>query len=700
MHTIPHHPKPTAFSTSAPGRLPRPGFGNFAWAFIAALFMFMVRAPAAGARLAERNGSWVLENDQLRVVVTPHSGTLVVLEKSGGREWTQLPGMSNQAGARFGNVHGTGRPARGLAFELGFGPGGTNRLRVSIRLPERGADLMVEADVADRGMSIENIYFLEPFVLDTAGAALVVADYCDGHLYPLDLRPFPRTWFSLPQIDMPWVGVCDLDKGFGYAIIVETPDDAFIRMKSVKRAERELIAPQVGWTASRGQFRYARRYFYHFAARGGYVALAKRYRSYARELGLIVPLKEKMKSNPAVGRLLGAPDVWGNASLDFAREAKAAGVKKMIIHGRTSAEDMRAINSLGYLTSEYDNYTDILPLEPGRELDSAHGQLPDDAVLQADGNRMKAWLTWDKKQYMKRCPALWLSAARIVVPKALAARPYLGRFIDVTTAEDLYECYDPKHPLTRTAKRQCGVDLLDYVRSLELVTGGEHGRWWAVPYLDYIEGMMSGGSYSWPAGWLLRPKTKDQQFDNPWGGKFSQWADYEKWGLGHAYRVPLWELVFHDCIVSTWYWGDSTDFLLAAAPEVTPKKDAFNILYGTIPILWANKEGSWTSARDLFLRTYRNTCKLHEVIATAEMLYHQFVTADRSVQRTRFDDGTEVVVNFGDAPHAAKLAGRSYLLPKNGFAVKGPRLEQSLTLVSGRPVTVIRTDDFTFTDSR
>ena len=158
--------------------------------------------------------------------------------------------------------------------------------------------------------------------------------------------------------------------------------------------------------------------------------------------------------------------------------------------------------------------------------------------------------------------------------------------------------------------------------------------------------------------------------------------------------------MFHDCIVSTWYWGDASDWLLEAAPEITPKKDAFNVLYGTIPLLWANKEGSWQKARDLFLRTYRNTCKLHEVIATAEMLSHEFVTPDRAVQRTRFSDGTQVIVNFGERPYAAKLGGRSYLLPQNGFAVKGPRIEQSLALVNGRPRTTIRTATFRYTGEK
>ncbi len=663
----------------------------------------MSRFACAGAQVSHEGERWSLENEQIRVTVDAQLGMLAVLEKVGGHEWKQTPATEGKGGPRFRQVREITVPKEGILFEGGFGWHEGEPIPVSVRLmlPDQGADLLVEADMVQRETEVPNFAFLEPLAHDSPAGVLVVADYSNGHLIPLDMKPFPRRWFSASRLDMPWVGLCDLEEGFGYMILVETPDDANIEIRTLRVSGRELTAPRVVWTSSKKQFRYPRRLMYHFAAHGGYVALAKRYRAYAREQGLVVTLAEKLKRNPNVARLFGAPDVWGDASLAFARQAKAAGVEKMIIHGRTSPVDMKAINDLGYLTSEYDNYTDVLPVEPGKEISSNRDHIPESVVLRADGERMKAWLTFDRRQqFMKRCPALWVSTAKRVVPKVLEKHPYLGRFIDVTTAEDLYECYDAKHPLSRTDKRECGVALLGYVRSLGLVTGGEHGIWWAVPHLDYIEGMMSGGSYSWPAGHLIRPKSKDQEFTSPWGNRLSKWEEYAKWGIGHEYRVPLWELVFHDCLVSTWYWGDASDFLLDAAPEVTARKDAFNILYGTIPLLWANREGAWRKSRDVFLRTYRNTCKLHEVIAGTEMLSHEFVTRDRAVQRSRFSDGTEVVVNFGETPYSAVLGGKKYLLPQNGFAVKGPRIEQSLSIVDGRPVATITSGGFHYSDAK
>jgi hypothetical protein len=681
------------------------------------------RSPlhAAQTTTKPQGNFWFIENERLRVTVNPMVGSITVRDKGSGYEWRQPDGGAGiPASPKFRNVRTT---PNGVAFEADFGAtkGKPNTLTVSLTLPDKSGDLVVDADMPDRNAEVTGFPFLEPFVLDTPKGVLAVADYCNGHLYPLDLNPLPRSYFDGGRLDMPFVGVCDLEKGMGYALILDTSDDAAVRCNSYPVGEfgrsltlpqeggrrsggaenRSVAAPQVIWNPSQGKFAYPRRLIYRFTSSGGYVALAKAYRAYAKEKGLLVTLAEKLKKNPNIRRLFGAPDVWGDASLKFAREAKVAGVDKMLIHGRSSPQEMKALNDLGYLTSEYDNYTDILPVEEGKEIDSSHDRLPDAAVLKADNQRMTAWLTWDKKtQYMKRCPALWVKAAKVVVPKLLETHPFIGRFIDVTTAEGLYECYDERHPLTKAQKRQCGAELLSYVRSQNLVMGGEHGIWWGVPHLDYIEGMMSGGFYSWPAGYLIHPKSKDETFDQLGraGGMASGFAAYEKWGIGHEWRVPLWELVFHDCIVSTWYWGDASDWLLQAAPEVTPKKDAFNILYGTIPLLWANREGSWHAARDVFLRTYRNTCKLHEVIAGTEMLSHEFVTPDRAVQRTKFSDGTTVIVNFGEKPYTAQLSGRKHVLPQNGFAVKGPRIEQSRMLDDSVLVTTIETRSYLFQD--
>ncbi len=370
--------------------------------FLVASAVVVVAAAAARAAddtPAAKQQRWSLENEHLGVVLDPQSGTLTVTDKAANHEWKQLPPAEKKE-PRFRNVRAADQSRQGIAFEADFGwsQGKPTPLTVTLTLPEKGSDLVVEADTAKRNAVIEYLPFLEPLVLDSPHAVLAVADYSNGHLYPLSTKPLVHKWFSTSRLDMPWVGVCDLEKGFGYAIIVETSDDGAVEVKPFKAGGKELAAPRVLWTPCKKEFAYPRRLIYHFAPRGGYVALAKRYREYARAHGLIVPFAEKLKKNAKIERLFGAPDVWGNSSLKFAREAKAAGIEKMLIHGRSSPKEMKAINELGYLTSEYDNYTDVFTLKPGQEVDALHDRVPENVVLKADGQRMPPWLTFDKKE--------------------------------------------------------------------------------------------------------------------------------------------------------------------------------------------------------------------------------------------------------------------------------------------------------------
>ena len=669
----------------------------------------------AGTTVKCSAGLWTIENAALKVSVEPDKGLVSVLDKVGKYRWQQ-PGAWGASPTRpFRDVQLLPGRTDGIGLRTSvtcWQPDGWQEAIVSLQVPDGKRELIVGTDMPDRGVK-QNPTSLDPFILDAADGVLVAADYCDGHLYPTDIASFvgasvgaPNlSWFSTSRLDMPWVGLCDLKTGSGYAAIVDTPDDGIVTCTPYAVAGRQLRAPRVLWVASMGQFSYARRLIYSFVPRGGYVALAKTYRSYVKEQGGLVTFSEKVRHNPNIAKLFGAPSVWGALSLDMARQAKAAGVTRMLMQGSrwpghwgpaATSDSIKAINSLGYLVGEYDNYTDMYrgKVIGGLTVNPAE---PDDVAVDAAGQPVKGW--WDGNQYMyKRCASLYPSAIEQVLTSILGSYPFTARFLDVVTGQDLGECYSPKHPLSRSGWRQASMDQLSVARKHGLVVGAEHGVWWAVPYADYFEGMMSGNVYSWPAGYLVHPKAKDDSVPMAPGEKLAKWADYETWSIGAANRVPLWELVFHDCVATTWYWGDSNDWLLEAAPEVTDRKIAFNVLYGTIPMMWNTPGCSWEKDRDAFLRIYRNVCKFNQVIADKELTAHQFVTADRLVQRTTFSDGIEALANFGEKPYTADSAGRRHVLPQNGFVVHGPRIDETRELAGGKVVTRIRLDDYRFSD--
>ena len=167
----------------------------------------------------------ILENDRLAVRIDPDAGRFSVADKLAGYTYTQAIPARPQGAPRFRGLQGA---EHRIAFEVDLGARGAGLDTVKVTLELRGADLAIEIDAARRDSPMAGFAFPEALVLDTPAAVLAVSDYCNGHLYPLDCAPFPKTWFDADRLDMPWVGLCDLARGFGYALILETSDDAAV----------------------------------------------------------------------------------------------------------------------------------------------------------------------------------------------------------------------------------------------------------------------------------------------------------------------------------------------------------------------------------------------------------------------------------------------------------------------------------------
>lgn len=640
---------------------------------------------------------------------TPETFALITLADDQGRAPVSAP--DDLPAWRLADERPTKRKASFRAKTAGDG----EPIDVTLTFELLGStpELRVMLTAADPAAKVGRFAVLPPLMLDRAGGRILAARGCNGIGIPNDDLTWHGTSLATWAIDMPWIGLTD--GKIGYLLLWELPDSCDNGAAVLERSridDQTLLAPGIYHYPIKGEFGASRIVRYSFVADGGHVAICKRFRDYIDQQGMLVTQQEKMRTVPDVALLAGAPDVWGLGSLAFCREAKAAGIDRMMINASPSPADAEAIKSLGYLISVYDNYEDIYEGRKGKYGDAV---FPDDAPLMANGERKLGWAihkydpqtgktlkdpTTGKpvvlEQAYKRCSARQVPVARRWTKEDQEQHPRNARFLDVTTATSLIECYDPNHGDTRTQDRLNKAALATcMVDEFGLVLGGEHGRWWGAQVYNYWEGMQSGGFYSWPAGYVGKdlPESRESIGDR-----------YLQWGLGEANRYPLWELVYHDCVVSTWYWGDSTGHLHNVAPELGYKKDVFNMLYGTVPLYWTNRPFSykWSDPelRERLLESYRTTCKLHEKTGFEELLNHEFVTADRAVQKSTFGGGTEVWVNFGEQPWTLVRGKQSYVLPQYGFYAKGPGIEQYRMLgPEGRTQTLVRTDDYLYSDA-
>ena len=464
-------------------------------------------------------------------------------------------------------------------------------------------------------------------------------------------------------ICMAFFGVQDDATGAGWMAILETADDVAMEARRDQVTGLWGIGPS--WESQKGRFGYVRRIRYVVIERGGYVAMCKRYRAYAKEIGKFKPFSEKVKERPLVDRLLGAPNVWcwEKDKIAVAKELKAAGIDRFLwSSGGTSEQVAYMAKMPDVLVSRYDVYQDIYHPDQLKKLGWKSGSnteaWPRDIVWNsADSNDWRqAWGVKTKDGEWTYCAMMCDSVApeyeRRNVTEELKTKPYNTRFIDTTVAAPWQTCWNPAHPMTRSDSRHWKMELLRILGDeFRLVVGSETGHDASVPFCDYYEGMLSLGPYRVP--------DSGRNISQVWTNVPPRVAKYQ---VGEAYRLPLWELVYHECVCANWYWGDYNNKL----PDIWWKRDLFNMLYGTMGMYIFNSR-QWAADKEKFVRSYRLTSPIARATGYSEMTDHRILSPDRRVQESRFADGTTVTVNFGTQPFAL-ADGTS--LPAGGHRVR------------------------------
>jgi hypothetical protein len=642
--------------------------------------LFVLMLMLAGDRLLAAathvDGRWVFENRVLRVSVAETTGACEVLDRRCGRVWRQ----ANMAkGFVVKGVEPLAAPAQGVGIRLEYARPKNSPLALVIRLslPSDRADL--SCHIAGHAQAeMGDVALPAPFVLDAPEGVLVVP-HQSGLLFRVDeLEWHGRTLGGM--LTMPWCGAADLATGQGHMTILETPDDATLRGVKVPAGNRAVLAAQTVFQAQKGKLGYTRRLLYHFADRGGYVALAKRYRAYAKQKGLVKTLAEKRKERPNIDRLVGAVNIYAGGDFGTMAELKRMGIDRALVSG-FGPRHIRKINAWGYLTTRYDIYTDLYePGTPPSKWERCTGfTFPDDVIKRADGSNQVGWCPVPNTTTGKPDPSYvicWTCGLRTLrekMPRRLAEYPLTAYFLDCTTSARLYECYDPRHPLTRTTDRETRTAQFAYLsQDLGLVVGSEAGRDWAVPVADYFEGIMS------TATWFAAPQELH-------GLPFEPIASnprYEEYATNPARRVPLFQLVYGDCAETTWWWGDNSHRML----NLWDQKDLLQMIHASMPmwILWTPQQGLFWSNTDRFRECYEHVCRWRRAVGYSEMIGHERLTKDGLVQRSSFANGASVTVNFARAPRrladGTQLPSRSFLIRGNPGQLPG--------LPVGKPVQV------------
>ena len=509
-----------------------------------------------------------------------------------------------------------------------------------------------------------------PYQVEPRADDILLIPHCEGFALPADsdVAGFPERLYAAGGggLSMAYYGI--LRGGSWLLVAIITNRDAQL---SIERSNK-LLAPRVIWLAQKGRGGYARE-LRLVCGDGGISELCAAYRLIAAEKGLIKPFSERINENPLLGRLVGAANVWLwnddamdklyaeraqntfptsaqiERRLDVARDMLASGMERLLwslFDEHTDAYEVDKIKRLGYLTSYYDIYTDVIPhdiahLIPPTRVDRCQPRYdlwPDGVAVSRDGSLQKAWQlkgTDGRFYYQNRiCDACALDCAAREAPAHRERTHIDGRFIDVSWVTS-NECWSDRHPLTRSDAIEYKRRMLQMLREHNMVVGTEIGCEDGADLFDYSEGMLSPPfCRQYDAGRRMCSLYYNDEIE----------PRIHSVMLNPKLRAPLWELCYHGCVQSYWYWGDSS----CCMPELTRLRDIFCRLYGQ-PGLYSFRVSDWPRLKPYILASYRATVPAATAVGFAQMERFDVLDSERLIQRTRFSNGVEVVANFNQA---------------------------------------------------
>ena len=509
-----------------------------------------------------------LENNYLKMTFNTKYQNFNVFDKTSGNNWNQ---QKNPTTASLVNIVNT---KSSIDFDL---IGDITSFHVSLTLS--GNEIISSISSSDFNSEDTINFPANTFGHDDD---YIIVPQSEGMAYPCSnstIAGSKNPAYNMGTTSMPFIGMTNQDSYM--MIIFDTPFDAYCRIFK----DDSIYGLRPEWFLSKGKFSYTRTCRYAYG-KGSHVQMAKHYQKRAKDIGRWVPFNEKVKTRPDIDRLVGAANIWFISGRNYSRyyeEMYSLGMDKLLAsQAESNLNYLNITNNLPYvLSSKYDFYRAVmnesyLSYFGGSPISGwTQEAWPDGIIITKTGEPMKGW-EYDVEGLSERIAANVLCDTfyETYAPARLQGEIdkgiwYRTRFLDTTMSGQYNECYDERHPLDKVTSASQRVKLLKVFSDRGLVVGTEDGRDAAVPVCDYFEGMMSPGAYRVPdSGRYL----EHIYYDTP--------ELITKFQVNESIRVPLFELVYHGCAVSYWYWCDQNN----KVESVWHKRDLFNMLYGTPPM--------------------------------------------------------------------------------------------------------------------
>lgn len=366
------------------------------------------------------------------------------------------------------------------------------------------------------------------------------------------------------------------------------------------------------------------------------------------------------------------PDEWGNGLsvklLDRFAENKFDRLWLGVDSWQDAFRHPSAVSKakvLGYLIGPYDSYHSIHHPNEKETWETAQFDLSlyeSGAIVNADGTKNRGF----KKKGYHLSPLVAQPYVEQRVNGIVAQMPsdFNSWFIDCDAYGELFDDYSASHPATQLDDMNARLARMAWIRDTHnMVVGSEGGAAYAASTIHFAHGMMTP-----VIGWGdadMKTKTSPYYIGGYWPPEAPAVhvkqvplkPNYLYLYYDPRFRLPLYQIVFHDSVVTTNHWGSGSLKFKNAIETLT----LLELLYNVPPLYHLNMaEFSKHEAR--LKRHYAFFSPLHRHIGGQAMTDFEWLSADRLVQRTEFGEMVEMFANFGADPSEYKgmvIPGRS-----------------------------------------
>lgn len=367
------------------------------------------------------------------------------------------------------------------------------------------------------------------------------------------------------------------------------------------------------------------------------------------ERGLLVTLKEKQQKNPHIAELVGASVVHTAIKKVVSPLSKFYDPKNAleITKFKTRAEQIKSLHNMGsgklyihvdgWFEAGYDNqHPDVVQIckdagdvsglkelfetvHNSNDLIGLHDQYRDYYHDAKHFNAEHCLFTQEKEPF-EMC--MWAGGPQSYICASLAL-DYVKRnferlfdlgihpdcsYLDVFTCNELDECYNPAHLMTRTNCKEYRLRCFAYLNSKGIMPSSEEVNLWALKELVFCH--------------------------------YAPYANQLRPNANCGYPIPFFNRIAHDCVIIPWILDNDRDLKLA--------KINGGIGYCLRDGAYPNVDGSFEVNPEIAKGVERSKelAMLHKKVAYEPMISFEFINDNPLHQRAVFGDGTVVEIEL------------------------------------------------------